>query len=275
MASLLEKYGTWALITGASSGIGKEFAKTLAKKGFNLILVARREDVLNELKTEIQSNSNAQIEIRATNLANDGAVAALYHSVSKLDVGLVVPSAGIDEMGEFLDKSYTHLERMITLNVSVPTELAHYFGKKMASRKRSGIILVSSIFAYQGIPNFAVYAATKSYVLTLGEALHVEMKKIGVDVLTLSPGLTDTPFSQNMEINFNLIPMIPQKPDAVARTGLRSLGNSMSIVSGYLNKIYAWENRLLPRSWPVKLFGFLISNAIRAYKRKQLKAKQA
>jgi len=163
---------------------------------------------------------------------------------------------------------------MIRLNVDAPSELAHLFGAKMArkkigTQKRSGIILVSSLFAYQGIPNFAVYAATKAYVLTLGEALSVEMKKDGIDVLTLSPGLTATPFAEGLKLNAFLLPMIQQSPKRVARVGLHNLGRKMSVVSGTLNKFYAWENRLIPRSWPVHLFGFLISNAMKSYQKRE------
>lgn len=268
MASLKKKYGAWALVTGASSGIGQEFARLLAKKGFNLVLVARRGELLENLAAEIGAKFKVETRSVALDLIEPGAVQQLYDQVVDLDIGLIVPAAGIDEMGKFLEKDYASLDRMLTLNINVPTELAHTFGRKLAMRKRSGMILISSLFGYQGIPNFAAYAATKAYVLVLGEALSVEMRKQGIDVLVLSPGLTDTPFSQNMEIDFSRLPMIPQKPRAVARTGLRALGGPATVVSGLLNKVFAWENRLLPRHFPVNLFGFLINGAIKSYHRK-------
>ncbi len=275
MAKLKEKYGDWALVTGASSGIGKEFARELAKQGFNLVLVARRQAELEQLGKELEDAYSIQTRKTVIDLTQEGSVQALYDSVADIDIGLVIPSAGVDEMGEFLDKDYQSLERMIKLNVTAPTELAHVFGRKLANRKKSGIILVSSLFAYQGIPHFATYAATKSYILTLGEALTVEMRKQGIDVLTLSPGLTATPFADGLKMNLNLLPMIAQNPRSVARTGLSNLGRKMSIVSGYLNKFYAWENRLIPRSWPVNLFGFLIGNAARSYEKKHGKSVNA
>ena len=265
----LEGYRNWALITGASSGIGQAFAQALAKENFNLVLVARRKALLEEQASALRSEFSIQTRIIESDLCRTDSVKNLYDACSDLDIGLVIPSAGIDEMGQFADKNFADLQRMIHLNVTVPTELAHRFSRKMQHRQQAGIILVSSLFAYQGIPNFATYAATKSYILTLGEALHAEMKKLGIDVLVLSPGLTNTPFSQGMEINFRRLPMIAQQPDAVARTGLRNIGRSMSVVSGLLNKFYAWENRLIPRSWPVNLFGFLINNAIRSFKKRQ------
>lgn len=278
MRNLKKNYDDWALITGASSGIGKEMARELAAQKFDLILVARNKDALEQLSHEVVSKHAIQTKVIALDLTEDGASHALHAKVSDLDVGLLVASAGIDEMGPFLEKDYADLRRMIRLNVDAPTELAHLFGSNMAAqrrhgKKRTGMILVSSLFAYQGIPNFAVYAATKAYVLTLGEALTAEMKKKGVDVLTLSPGLTATPFAEGLKMNAALLPMIPQSPRRVARVGLRNLGRKMSVVSGFLNKFYAWENRLIPRSWPVHLFGFLIGNAMKSYQRREEKAK--
>jgi short-subunit dehydrogenase len=265
MSSLKEKYGDWALVTGASSGIGKALARQLAQKGLNLVLVARREHELNELAQELYENFQTKTHIVAVDLLKPGAVQALYDEVSTLDIGLVIPAAGIDEMGQFLDKEYHSLDRMLKLNIQIPTEIAHVFGQQLATRKRSGMILVSSLFGYQGIPNFAGYAASKAFILTLGETLNVELAPQGVDVLVLSPGLTDTPFSQSMAINFSKLPMFAQSPETVARIALGALGHKATVVPGLLNKMYAWENRLIPRSWPVKLFGFLINRAIRAY----------
>jgi uncharacterized protein len=266
MSSLKKKYGNWALVTGASSGIGKECARLLAQTGFNLVLVARRELLLQLLAEELTAQFQIETRVVAIDLIEEGAVQKLYNLVEDTDIGLVIPSAGIDEMGRFLEKQYSALQRMLMLNINVPTEIAHVFGKKLATRKRSGIILVSSLFGYQGIPNFAAYAATKSYILTLGEALYSELSKQGIDVLVLSPGLTDTPFSQNMKINFSRLPMFAQNPTTVAKVGLRSIGRKPTVVPGFINKFYAWENRLIPRSWPVGLFGFLINGAIKAYK---------
>ena len=268
MSSLKQKYGDWALVTGASSGIGKELVKELAKQGFNVVFVARHEQLLSQLADELQKSYQIKTQVEAVDLLEDGAVSKLYNAVSDLNIGLVMPAAGIDEMSRLFEKEYSSIDRMLKLNIQVPTEMAHVFGRKMAARKRSGIILVSSLFGYQGIPNFAGYAAAKAYILTLGEALYSELSRQGIDVLVLSPGLTDTPFSQNMKINFSRLPMFAQKPARVAKVGLRSIGRKPTVVSGFINKFYAWENRLIPRSWPVGLFGFLINGAIKAYKPK-------
>lgn len=274
MRNLKKTYDGWALITGASSGIGQEIARALAKQKFDLVLVARNEGALEKLSQELVSKHGVQTRVIAMDLVQDGAPQVLYEQARDIDIGLLIASAGIDEMGPFLEKEYADLSRMLRLNIDAPSELAHLFARDMAAKKnqgkkRSGIILVSSLFAYQGIPNFAVYAATKAYILTLGEALTVEMKKNQIDVLTLSPGLTATPFAAGLKMNAALLPMLAQSPRTVARVGLRNLGRKMSVVSGVLNKFYAWENRLIPRSWPVKLFGFLIGNAMKSYQRRQ------
>jgi len=282
MRNLKKTYDGHALITGASSGIGQEFARELAKQGFNLVLVARNEVALNQLSQELKKQHNIEIRVVAIDLAQTGAVKSLYEQVNDIEIGLLIPSAGVDEMGQFLEKDYAALQHMLRLNIEAPSELTHLFGRKMAEQqslkergKRSGIILVSSLFAYQGIPNFATYAATKSYILTLGEALTVEMGEKDIDVLTLSPGLTATPFAEGLKMNLKLLPMIAQNPTSVARLGLSSLGNKKTVVSGFLNKFYAWENRLIPRSWPVHLFGFLIGNAMKSYNKRQAQLDKA
>lgn len=268
MQNLKKKYNGWALITGASSGIGKEFAKELARQGFNIVLVARHEDALNKISQKLQSAYHVKTRVISADLSLEGEAQKVFDACHELDIGLLIPAAGIDEMGLFLEKDYVDLKRMLRLNIESPTELAHLFGKKMVGRGRSGIIFISSLFAYQGIPHFSAYAASKAYILTLGEALSYEFRKQGIDVLTVSPGLTSTPFAEGLKLNATLLPVLAQKPNAVARLGIGRIGKKATVVSGLLNKFYAWENRLIPRSWPVHLFGFLIGNAVRSYNKK-------
>jgi len=118
------------------------------------------------------------------------------------------------------------------------------------------------LFGYQGVPMVANYSASKAYILSLGEALNVELKPLGIDVSVLSPGLTNTPMTQNMVVDFKKVPITSHQPEVVARVGLNALGKKATVVPGFINKFYAWENRLIPRSWPVKLFGFLIKRAM-------------
>ncbi len=152
-------------------------------------------------------------------------------------------------------------DALVLLNTIVPMRIVNVFGRRLKKRGRGGILFTSSLFAYQGIPYVANYAASKAYILSLGEALHVELAPHGVDVSVLSPGLTATEMIANMGINFKKIPMFTMQPQHTARAGLRALGKKVTVVPGLLNKIYAWENRLIPRTWPVSLFGFLIRRA--------------
>lgn len=119
----------------------------------------------------------------------------------------------------------------------------------------------------------ANYAATKAYILALGEALHVELGKHGIDVCVLSPGLTDTDMSANLPLDFSKLPMPYQSPQQVAKTGVKALGRKPTVVSGWVNKFYAWQNRLVPRSLPVSLFGFLVKRAFKPHSEKNPRSK--
>ncbi len=263
MAEFTEKYGPWALVTGANAGIGKAIANELASRGINIIGVARRQVLLDQLQEELEEDYGVEVRTIRADLTDPDSISKIELLTSDLDIGLVVPNAGIELSGAFIDSTLAANEHLLRLNVVAPMQLAKMFGAKLAARGRGGILFVSSLFAYQGIPWVANYAATKAYILSLGEALHVEMKPHGVDVTVLSPGLTDTDMPANMPVNFSKIPIFKQHPEQVARIGIKALGRKATVVPGLLNKFYAWENRLLPRSFPVALFGFLIRHAFR------------
>lgn len=261
MKKYAQKYGPWALVTGASSGIGKEMAIQLAAQGLNVVIVARRENLLTSLKNELSHKYKVNVITIPADLTEHNAVEKLEEATRDLDIGLVIPNAGSEIVGEFVETDVQKNTDMVYLNTIAPMQIANVFGPRLKKRKNSGILFVSSLFGYQGIPYVANYAATKSYILTLGEALHVELARYGVDVSVLSPGLTTTEMSQNMPINFKKIPMFSMKAQQTARAGLNALGKKVTVVPGLLNKIYAWENRFIPRTWPVSLFGFLIRRA--------------
>ena len=263
MSDFVEKYGPWAIVTGANAGIGKAIATELAARGVNIIGVARRQALLDTLQQELSEQYGVEVRTIRADLTDPESISKIELLTSDLDIGLVVPNAGVEMSGAFINSSLEANEQMLKLNVTAPMQLAKIFGEKMAARGRGGILFISSLFGYQGIPHVASYAATKAYILSLGEALHVELKPRGVDVTVLSPGLTTTDMPANMPLNFNKIPIFSQTPEQVARTGLKALGRQATVVSGLLNKFYAWENRLLPRHFPVALFGFLIKRAFR------------
>jgi short-subunit dehydrogenase len=263
MTNFKKKYGNWALITGASSGIGYEFALIAAKRKLNVVLVARREDLLNKLKSRLEDEFSIEVKTIALDLLTPNAVKSLAEQTKDLDIGLVIPNAGIEISGSFIDATLEENERVVNLNTLVPMQIANVFGRRLAKRGRGGILFVSSLFGYQGIPLFSNYAATKAYILSLGEALNVELAPYGVDVTVLSPGLTNTAMAAGIPVDFNKIPVPNSDPHKVALDGINSLGKKATIVSGMVNKFYAWQNRFIPRSFPVKLFSILIGRAFK------------
>jgi len=263
MNKFQQKYGPWALVTGASSGIGKEIATQLAARGLNIVIVARRQNLLEDVKQSLIKEHAIEVRTIPLDLTDTDAISQIEIATKDIDIGLVVPNAGVALTGEFVTTDPKQNKSLLQLNMLVPMQMAQSFGRKLAERGRGGILFVSSGFGYQGIPGVANYAATKAYILTLGEALHVELGRHGVDVTVLSPGLTATEMPANMPINFRKLPMIAMKPSTVARTGLNALGRKATVVPGLMNKFYVWENRLMPRSWPVALFGFMIRRAIK------------
>ena len=263
MSEFKEKYGPWAIVTGANAGIGKSIATNLASRGINIIAVARRQQLLDELQVELSEDYGVEVRTLRVDLTDPESISKIELLTSDLEIGLVVPNAGVEMSGQFIESSLQANEHMLRLNVQAPMQLARVFGARMAQRGKGGILFISSLFGYQGIPHVANYAASKAYILSLGEALYAEMKPHGVDVTVLSPGLTDTAMPANMPINFSRMPIFSQHPDDVARTGLNALGRKATVVAGLLNKFYAWENRLLPRAFPVALFGFLIRHAFK------------
>jgi len=273
MNSLKQRYGSWAMITGASSGIGQEFAHQLAAQGFNLVLVARRKNELSQLASTLFSSHSTITRVISLDLLESDSIQTLNTLTEDLDIGLVIPAAGVDEMGAFFDNPIVSHQKVMKLNMEVPTQIAHTFGQRLQKRGGGGIIMISSLLAYQGTTFFSSYAASKSYILLLGEALNVELKQHNIDVLVVAPGLTQTPMASGIPIDWSQIPMQQQRPAAVVKTALSSIGKKASVVSGLLNKFYAWQNRLLPRITPTKFFNVLLSRGVKQYQTKNLGSK--
>jgi len=261
MKNFKQAYGSWALITGASSGIGEAMSIELAKQGVNVVAVARNEDKLLTLKNKLETY-NIEVKTLSVDLSLPGSSAVVAEKTAQLDIGLLVANAGIENTGAFIDNSQDQERKLLDLNITSPMELSHIFAKRFAKKGKGGILLLASLFGYQGVPFVANYSASKAYILSMGEALNVELKPLGIDVSVLSPGLTDTPMTQNMVVDFKKVPITSHQPEVVARVGLNALGKKATVVPGFINKFYAWENRLIPRSWPVKLFGILIKRAM-------------
>lgn len=220
-----ERYGPWALITGASEGTGASFARQLAAKGLNLILVARRNGPLEDLAAELHARHGGQCITATVDLAREDAAARIAGIAGPREVGLLITNAGADTSGAaFLDGDPAHWNALVTLNATTTMGLAHHFGRAMRARQRGGMILVNSGACYGGLNGVAVYSAAKGFVLNLAEALWAELRQDGIDVLTLVMGRTDTPAHRElMERQGMPIPKGMASADAVAELGLARL----------------------------------------------------
>lgn len=261
MRSLTSKYGRWAVITGASSGIGRSFAERLARAGMNLVLVARSEGALQQTAEELHSRYAVRTRVLALDLTDSIARETLDVETLDLDVGLLVNNAAVEQRGAFVRHTPDELRDVIEVNVTAPTELGQRFGQRFVKRGRGGIIFVSGSIGYQGVPYLANYAATKAHQVNLAEALYYELRSYGVDVIGLSPGLTKTPMVGRLEqtIRFGRIGMLQLRPDYVAKAGLRQLGRRPSAVVGAEYRFFAMlTKRILSRASGAWLFGTLM-----------------
>lgn len=264
MTNFKQKYGNWAIVTGASSGIGLEFARQLAAEGVNVVLAARRQGRLEALAQELNRKYQVETRVVGIDLTNPNYLDILDTATADLDVGLLVNNAGFAVPGAFLKQPVTDRQRNIQLNINAPMELAYHFGQKMVNRGRGGIIFVSSTAAYTGSPYLANYAATKAYILQFGKALSVELKSKGVDVLVLSPGATRTEMVDSIEgADMEKAPMPWMNADAVAQVGLRSLGRKSSVIPGFLNKAMMFMmTRLMPTQPALNMFGGIMAKVV-------------
>jgi uncharacterized protein len=239
MQNLATRYGEWALVTGASSGIGATFAKRLAASGMNLVLVARLLESLNELKKRLVEQHAVKASVLQLDLSREGCVPQLGAGCESRDVGLVVNNAGTGAPGPFATSDLRNEKDVIQLNCITPFEITHHFLPQMQARRRGGIILVSSLMGFQGVPYMANYSATKGYLLNLGEALYHECKGTGVDVLVLAPGATDTPGKDLHDVDYAKLPIGRSAPEAVVEAAIRNLGRKAFVIPGRRNHLIA------------------------------------
>ena len=251
-------FGPWALITGASSGIGKEFARQLAASGLNLVLVARRLSLLEELGRSLANEYGIDYHALGLDLSQENFLAQLAEATRDLEIGLVVSNAGSATPGEFLSHDPRHLHETVRLSVLAHMDLAHYFGKKLAARQRGGMILLSGMGAAQGVPYMANDSATRAYVLTLGETLNFELKKQHVHVTVLLPGPTYTPLAERMGFDARSTPLTVEQ---TVSEGLAALSaNRPSHLSGAMFRVM---NRLMPRTLFRQMNGNMLGKVLR------------
>src|SRR5213593_3023054 len=245
------RFGPWALVTGASSGIGKEFARQIAAAGINVVLVARRDALLAGLGRAISQEFDVQYRALAMDLSQEGFIAGLSDATHDIDIGLVVSNAGTGNPGEFLKLDRQLLKETLRLNTMSHLDIAHHFGARLTKRRRGGLILVGAMGAENGIPCMANDGGAKAYVHSLGEALHFEFKPLGVYVTVLAAGFTNTAVLEKFGLDPKTMPMKPMSIEQCVSEGLSGLlKNRSKIVPGRLNRIM---NALVPASLARKM----------------------
>jgi len=250
----LKQYGSWALVTGASSGIGAEFARQLAAAGLNLILVARREQALRALQDELTRRHGIEVDLLPLDLAAFDAPAQLLAKAAERDTGLVVSNAGFGLKGAFNQHAGAELDAMLNVNARTPLLLLHGLLPALRRRARAGIILTGSIEGETAFPWSSAYAATKAFVHNLALSLYGELAGSGVDLLLLEPGSTDTEAAGKQGITReNLVGLMP--PSRVVAQALAQLGKKPLLMPGLHNRIVIGLLRLLPWRWSIALAG--------------------
>jgi short-subunit dehydrogenase len=251
-----EKYGPWALVTGAASGLGKEFTNQLAAQKLHIIAVDVQGDLLNEQVALLQEKYGVQAVAVVIDLSQADFLPALLAGVEDREVGLLANVAGISSVGEFLDIPLAQLQKQINVNCLAPMTLGHHFGQQMRQRGRGGIIFLSSASAYQGTALVAHYAATKAFNLILAEGLWDELRSSGVDVLGFAPGATNTPGFHKDRPRYQAVSMPYMEAAPTVAEAIAALGRTPSRVAGGGNRAAALlTGRLLPRKSAIKLFG--------------------
>ncbi len=238
---------SWVPITGASSGFGAEFARQYAAHGHPLVLVARRLDRLQRLAEDLRQQFRIDVVVEQVDLSDVAAVIQLHQRLRERDIAIdiLINNAGHGLQGPFLEAQLDAALAMVQLDIASLTAVTHVFAQDMRTRGRGKILLVASLLAYQGVENFAVYSAAKAYVLRLAEALHRELKRHGITVTALCPGMSDTGFAKAAQQKITpALKLLMMQPAPVVRAGIRALhAGRMSVLPGLANKtmvIFTW-----------------------------------
>ncbi len=241
-----EKYGPWALVTGASSGLGAEFVKQLAARGLNVALVARRAERMEALADGVERAHGVQTRVVPADLTGHNTCCLVGDQTSDLEIGLLINNAGFGLSGAHADLDPDRVVNMTVLNCVVPVLLTNHYLPLMLKRGRGGLIFLASTAAYQATPYLGVYGATKAFNLLMGESLWKEYRARGVDCLALSPGFTRTEFTRVAHIK-DASGFREATPDAVVSLALKKLGRKPSVIHGLTNKMLNFTGRFIPR----------------------------
>jgi hypothetical protein len=253
-----ERYGAWALVLGASEGLGAAFARATAARGMNLVLVARRSDLLERLAEDCHRRFGVEVRCIVDDLSTPGFAEKLHGAISELEVGLVVYNAAFAPVGEFIDVDTADLVQAIDVNIRAPVTIIRTLLPSMVARKRGAVVLMSSLAGNQGGPRIATYAASKAFNKVLAEGLWQELKERGIDVITCCAGAIRTPgyaAAAGGEVPGTL------DPEFVAERTIRALGRGPIVIPGFANRLAAWVmGRLLPRPVAIRIMAASTKN---------------
>lgn len=252
-----DRYGSWGIIAGASQGLGAEYADQLARRGLNLVLVARRLELLKTLAAQLSSKYGIRTKCIELDLSEADAAEQIVRLTMDLDVGLLVYNAASSIVGSFLDNSMdAHMKELHT-NVHSPLKLVYLLSQGFLERGRGGILLMSSLSAYQGSAYISTYAATKAFVIILAEGLWEEWRTRGVDVLVCVSGAIATPkFLASQPAKTGGLGDMTIEPAQVVDEALDALGKQPYVIPGRMNRLASFFMRhLLPRKVAIQLMG--------------------
>ena len=249
--SLSSRYGKWAVVAGASQGFGESFALELARRGMNVVLVARQGDPLEKLADRLRAEYGVEARCVVLDLAEPDFAEAIGNAVADLDLGILIYNAAYVPVGRFLEVGEAELEQVVRVNVRGPLLLARSLLPAMSARGRGAVVLVSSLAGLQGAPRVAAYSASKAFNVILAEALWGELNEQGIDVSVCCAGAMPTP-GYLASTDWKSPGMLP--PDEAARRTLNALGKGPRIVPGLINRLFAQlVGRLLTRRAAIRI----------------------
>ena len=248
-----------ALVTGASSGIGKEIARVLSSQGCDLVITARRRLELENLSKELTDSHSIDVKVVVADLSDQVGVENLIRETGEIDI--LVNNAGYGFLGEHMNLNQEGQLNMINLNIRALTHLTRHYGSEMKKQGSGRILNVASIAGYQPGPNMAVYCATKAYVLSYSRALHAELKKTGVSVTALCPGFVETGFQEVAGMELGALELSGAVPaEKVAKIAVKAMRKGRrEVIPGLLNKPIPYANRLVPISLNLAIVKRLMS----------------
>ncbi len=249
-----DRYGPWAVIAGASEGIGQSYAHLLAERGLNLVTIARRAQPLETDAALLRRRHRVEVRPFALDLAADDLAEKFDAATADLDIGLLICNACYSRVEPFLDISLEDHHRMLDVNCRAPLTLAQRVAPRLAQRGKGGIILMSSMAGFQGAARISTYAATKAFDTSLAQSLWISLRPKGVDVLAVVAGATLTPAFQATTPEAKQAKALPMLPAAVAREGLAALGRGPVHITGRINRLVYAITALMTRAQRTRFF---------------------